>query len=331
MPRVAPSRKPVARPPAAGRAGVCVVGALTMDLIVKTETIPGPGQSVPGRDLLEVPGGRGANQAAAVGRLWARPPRRGAAPACRLIGRVGHDALGGRITAGLGEFHVDTAHVLATRDAPTGVALIAVDRHGESASVVAGGANARLSSTDLLAHRAAITQCAVLLVQLETPFDTIACAVALAKQAGALAILDPAPAPAEGMPESLFHVDILCPNQDEALLLSGVRVLSVDDARRAGEIMLARGTGRAIIKMGAAGAVLVRRSAGGAPGVEHIPGFKVPVVDTTAAGDAFAGALAVALAEGRPLPEAVRFANAAGAVTCTRAGGPGRTSDPGRG
>jgi ribokinase len=169
--------------------------------------------------------------------------------------------------------------------------------------------------------------------------------LALAKRSNVLTILDPSPAPAEGLPESLHHVDILTPNQGEAQLLTGVQVRTIDDARRAAERFLLRGTRIVVIKMGSQGAVIVykeERPAGqaghagaGAGGVMrigsassahagtvavHIPGFRVSVVDTTGAGDAFAGALAVGLAEGMPLPQAVRFANAAGALACTKAG-----------
>jgi ribokinase len=291
-----------------------------MDLICRTESIPQPGQTVVGQDLLEVPGGKGANQAAAVGRLWDRHPRTGRSPACRIIGRVGNDSFGKRISETLASMHVDITNILATRDAPSGIAMITVDRHGENAIVVAAGANSKLSVTDLLARRAAIEQSVVLAVQLEIPFETVACAIALAKQAGVFTVLDPSPVPAEGLPESLFHVDLLCPNQGEAHLLTGIIVRTMDDARRAGERLLTRGAQTVVVKMGAGGAVIISRAANGVISHQHINGFKVKVVDTTGAGDCFIGALTVALAEGRPLPEAVRFANAAAAVVCTKLG-----------
>lgn len=317
---MAKSRSASAHADRPAKSGVAVVGSLNMGLVVKTETIPLPGQMVIGRDVLEVPGGKGANEAAAAGRLGARRPRAGATPTCRLVGRVGDDFFGQRMLEALRAAHVETAHVMVTRKVPTGVAMITVDRHGEHASVVACGANARLAATDLLAQRKAIEQSAVMTVQLETPFETVACAIALAKQAGTLTILDPAPIPAEGVPESLFHVDILCPNQHQAYLLTGIVVRTTDDARRAGERMLARGARHAVIRMGAAGAVLVTHQAQGSITAQHISGFKVPVCDTMAAGDCFVGAMAVALAEGLALPQAIRFANAAGALACTRPG-----------
>jgi ribokinase len=310
-----------------------------MDLVVRAEIMPLPGQTVMGQDLLQNPGGKGGNQAAAVGRLWHRRT-----PGSKLIARIGDDVFGQNVLAALQASRVDASSVLVTRHTPTGTAMILVDRHGENAMVVAGGANRLLSATDLLAQRKTIETSVVLLAQLETPGDTVACAFALAKRSNVLTILDPSPAPTEGLPASLHHVDILTPDQGEAQILTGMQVRTIDDARRAAERFLLRGTRIVVIKMGSQGAVIVYKEerAGGhaaaghggamvtkvgtpaaatGPTVAiHIPGFRVSVVDATGAGDAFAGALAVALAEGTPLPQAVRFANAAGALACTKAG-----------
>lgn len=319
VPSAAPGRASAAGP----KSGVVVVGSLNMDLITRAEVMPLPGQTVMGQDLLQSPGGKGANQAAAAGKLWARR-----SAGSRIIGRTGEDLFADNIVAALTRAKVDITSILRSRHAPTGTAMIVVDRHGENAIVVAGGANRLLTASDLLAERRTIETAVVLTVQLEIPYDTVACAIALAKRSNVLTILDPAPAPPEGLPESLYHVDILTPNQTEAQLLTGVPVRTPDDARRAAERFLLRGTRIVIVKMGSQGAVIVQRAeagetvaaAGSNATVKHVSGFRVPVVDTTGAGDAFNAALSVGLAEGMALPVAVRFANAAGALACTRMG-----------
>lgn len=308
----------------AGGGGVVVVGSLNMDLVVKAEVMPVPGQTVMGQEFKQVPGGKGANQAAAAGML--ATPAKGKAAAenkggCSMIGRVGDDLFGREMVETLQQAQVDTGSILVTPKTPSGVALIIVDRHGENSIVVAGGANQKLTSDDLLELRLTIEKRAVLAAQLETPFDTVACAIALARRCGTLTILDPAPAPSDGLPDALYHVDILTPNQTEAEILTGVKVKTAQDARKAGERILARGTDIAIIKMGAGGAVIVQRDkVKNTIETTHVPGFKVKAVDSTAAGDCFNGALAVALSEGKELVEAVRFANASGALACTKFG-----------
>ncbi len=316
-----PSLSPGRASPAGPKSGVVIVGSLNMDLIARTEVMPLPGQTVMGQDLVQSPGGKGANQAAAAGKLWTKR-----SAGSRLIGRTGEDLFADQILAALTKAKVDTASVLRSRHAPTGTAMVVVDRHGENAIVVAGGANRLLTATDLLAQRKTIEAAVVLSVQLEIPYDTVACGIALAKRSNVLTILDPAPAPPEGLPESLYHVDILTPNQTEAQLLTGIPVRTADDARRAAERFLLRGTRIVIVKMGSQGAVIVQRPeeqgkvAAAGTVVKHVSGFRVPVLDTTGAGDAFNAALAVGLAEGMPLEQAARFANAAGALTCTKRG-----------
>jgi ribokinase len=305
------------------KSGVVVVGSLNMDLVVRTESMPQPGQTVMGQDLLQNAGGKGGNQAAAVGRLWAK---RGAG--AKMVARIGDDLFGQNVVNSLHRVGVDTTSVLTTKNVPSGTAMILVDRHGENAIVVAGGANRHLSATDLLQQRKTIESSVVLLAQLEVPADTIACGFALAKRSNVLTLLDPAPAPAEGIPESLYHCDIFMPNQTEAYQLSGIQVRTLDDARRAAERFLMRGSRIVVMKMGSQGAVIIYREenpdgtpkTGGATIAQHVAGFRVQAVDTTGAGDAFAGALAVGLAEGMALAQAVRFANAAGALACTKLG-----------
>ncbi len=315
LPTDAPGKASVAGP----KSGVVVVGSLNMDLVVRTETMPRPGETVMGQDLLENPGGKGANQAAAAGRLWNKRT-----PGSKLIGRIGEDVFGENMLVALNKAKVDVTSVLKTRGAPSGTAMILVDRHGENAIVVASGANRHLSATDLLAERKTIETSVVLTAQLEVPHDTVACAFALARRSNVLTILDPAPAPAEGLPESLYHVDILTPNQLEAQILTGMPVRNLEEARRAAERFLLRGTRIVVMKMGSQGAAIVQKDERGVETiVQHVTGYRIHAVDTTAAGDAFTGAMAVGLAEGMALAAAVKFANAAGALTCLKAGAMG--------
>jgi hypothetical protein len=165
LPSTGPGRASAAGP----NSGVVVVGSLNMDLVVRTENMPLPGQTVLGQDLVENPGGKGANQAAAVGRLWQRR-----SAGAKLLGRIGDDLFGQNILAALDRSHVDTASVIPTKKTPTGTAMILVDRHGENAIVVAGGANRQLSAGDLLAQRKTIETSVVLVAQLEIPADTVA-------------------------------------------------------------------------------------------------------------------------------------------------------------
>jgi ribokinase len=311
LPSTGPGRASTTGP----KSGVVVVGSLNMDLVLRTEVMPTPGQTVMGQDLHQNPGGKGANQAIAAGRLWIKRT-----PGARLIGRIGEDVFGANLLEALGAARVDTSAVLKTRNIPSGTAMIVVDRHGENAIVVAGGANRHLSATDLLAQRKVIESSVVLVAQLEIPHDTVACAFALAKRSNVLTILDPAPAPAEGLPESLYHVDILTPNQSEAEILTGMPVRNMDEARRAAERFLLRGTRIVVMKMGSQGAAIIQKDAKNQTVATHVPGYRIHVVDTTAAGDTFTGAMAVCLAEGLDLYASVRFANAAGALACMKTG-----------
>ena len=315
LPTDAPGKASAAGP----KSGVVVVGSLNMDLVVRTEAMPRPGETVMGQDLLQNPGGKGANQAAAAGRLWVKRT-----PGAKIIGRIGEDVFGENMLIALHKAKVDVTSVLKTRGAPSGTAMILVDRHGENAIVVASGANRHLSASDLLAERKTIETSVVLTAQLEIPHDTVACAFALARRSNVLTILDPAPAPSEGLPESLYHVDILTPNQMEAQILTGMPVRNLEEARRAAERFLIRGTRIVVMKMGSQGAAIVQKDERGVETiVQHVTGYRVQPVDTTAAGDAFTGAMAVGLAEGMPLAAAVKFANAAGALTCLKSGAMG--------
>ena len=292
-------------------APIVVIGSINADRVVRCPAIPRPGQTVTGGDPAEVPGGKGANQAVAAARLSA-----GCRPV-RMVGRVGDDPLGPRLTDGLRQHGVDVTGVRVTPGVPSGTAFILVDDAGENVIVVSPGANGHLAPADV----PDLDDAAVVLLQLEVPLATVAAAVTARAGSRPLFILDPAPVPAGGgLPADLYRVDLITPNQTEAEALTGIKVTTADDAYRAAGVLIARGVRTVIIKLGGGGCAVSAPDATGRVVTTHMPGFAVTPVDTTAAGDAFNGAIAVALAEGRPILEAARFANAAGALACTRAG-----------
>ncbi len=276
-----------------------------MDLVIRCAHLPCPGETIIGKSCQEVPGGKGANQAVAASR---------AGGDVTIIGRVGDDAFSSRLLANLNNENVDTSNVAPTADCPSGVAVVAVDDHGENAIMVVPGANGRLSCDDVAQAAKWIRQANVLLVQLEVPLDTVAAAVSLARRSGVKVILNPAPMPAS-MPAELTRVDLLCPNQSEASAIVGRSVDSIEDACDAATHIRSLGAAKVIITLGGIGAVVADES-----GARHIAPFPVTALDTTAAGDAFAGALAVRLAHGDSLSTAARFASAAGAIAATRHG-----------
>jgi len=287
-------------------APITVVGSLNMDFVVQVEKLPLPGETVLGGGFATIPGGKGANQAVAAGKLGGR---------VRMLGRVGDDVFGRQLKDNLAKAGVDAAVVLTTAGAPTGVALIFVEVGGQNQIVVASGANARLAPEDVAP---ALEQASggFLLLQLESPMETIERAASLGRRQGMTVLLDPAPArPISG--SLLANVDVLTPNESEAMLLLDRRegTVSLDEAKEVARALLRLGPRAVILKLGEKGAFL-DDGAGG----RHVPGLKVDAVDATAAGDTFGGALAVALAEGRAMPEALAFANAAAAISVTRLG-----------
>jgi ribokinase len=308
-------------------AAVVVVGSLNMDLVITTAARPKPGETVTGGELVTVPGGKGGNQAAAIGQMLSATPsqppagsrRRPITPGCTMIARVGSDSFGTQLIDGLKRQHVNTYRIIKDVATATGVAMIVVDAAGENSILLSPGANGRLAPRDVAAAAGIIAAARVLVLQLEVPSVTVAAALRIARRAGVITILDPAPAPRQGLAKMLHRVDIITPNQSEAEALTSIAVTDQASAQRAGEALLKAGARAAVIKMGAAGALIVERATP-TPRVTHVPGYSVRVVDTTAAGDSFTGAMAAALAEGTDLPTAVRFANAAGALACTKMG-----------
>jgi ribokinase len=292
---------------------IVVVGSSNTDMIIRLPRIPHPGETLLGGEFVTAAGGKGANQAVGAAR---------AGGTVSFIGRMGCDAIGDAALAGLKRDGVRVSQVLRDKAAPSGVALIFVGRDGQNSIAVAGGANARLSPANIRQSAATIRAAKLLLVQLETPLNTVIEAVRCAFAAKVPIILNPAPA--QPLPTGLLRsVSILTPNETEAELLTGVKVRTVKDAAKASAKLRSRGVRGVIITLGSRGAYLSD------PDQEKlINGFSVKAVDTTAAGDIFNGALAVALTEKHTVESAVRFANAAAALSVTVVGA--QTSAPSR-
>jgi len=286
---------------------VCVIGSANLDFTVVVPRLPRPGETVSGGHLAVSPGGKGANQAVAARRLGAE---------VRFVTLLGTDLLGDRVMAALLEAGLPTETLLRTSETATGVALIAVDAEGRNQIAVAPGANHRLTPAYASAHADAIAWADVVLLQLETPIETVRWALREARRLGKATVLNPAPARVLPLPPDLLPlVDYLTPNETEAGLLVDREVASLEAAEAAGRALVTAGVGTAVVTLGPAGALCAT-----AGGCIHVPGFVVSPVDTVGAGDAFNAALAAGLAAGAPLAEAVVVANAAGALTCTRRG-----------
>ena len=283
-------------------ADILVIGSLNADLVVRTLRFPAPGETISGEDLAIIPGGKGANQAVAAARQGL---------AVTMVGRVGNDSFSPTLIQNLQNNKVDTTCIRVDESA-TGTAIIVVDASGQNSIVLSPGANGKVTPADVEA--VSFKNADMLLLQLEIPLETVTHAARTARQNGLRVILNPAPA--RPLPDSLLaDVDILVPNESELGLLSGQQVTDVTSAKAAARTLLAKGVKTVIVTLGSNGALIVTDEQ-----VQHIPSFKVDVVDTTAAGDAFIGGLAAALLKGKPLEEAVRHGNASGALAATKFG-----------
>jgi ribokinase len=286
-------------------ADICVVGGINMDLVVQVPHIPRPGETVQGGEVARFPGGKGSNQAVAASRLGA---------AVAMLGQVGADAFGDELLATLEEAGVETGGVRRVPGKATGVALISVAANGQNSIVVAPGVNMAWEDAAITSVEWAVSRCRLLVLNLEVPPSVIGRAVHAAKRSGAHVILNPAPH-RQGDEGCFDEVDIFVPNQVEAALFAGSEPDSVEDWAMLGQHLRGLGPHTVIVTLAAEGSLIVSPT-----GVNHIPSFPVQVVDTTAAGDAFVGGLAAAVLRGLSQREAVRYANACGAIAVTRAG-----------
>jgi ribokinase len=284
---------------------IVVIGSSNTDMIVQVARIPRPGETILGGEFSTAAGGKGANQAVAAARSGGE---------VAFVARVGEDMFGQQAVEGFRKDQINVDHVLRDATAPSGVALIFVEQSGENSIAVASGANAKLVPQDIRDAEDLIRSAEMVVMQLETPLETVSAAAEIAHAANVRVILNPAPAQPLG-DDLLQNVTVLTPNESEAELLTGIRVEETSGVEEAAGALLKKGLRIVMLTLGARGVFVATSDIR-----EWVPGFQVDPIDTTAAGDVFNGALAVALAENRPLLEAARFANAAAALSVTQLG-----------
>ena len=286
---------------------IVVVGSSNTDMVVKGRRLPGPGETVKGGQFVMAAGGKGANQAVAAARLGAQ---------VTLVAKVGADVFGDQAIAGYQKDGISTDFIFRDPAGHTGIALILVDDKGENLISVASGANNALMPQDVEKAAERIRSADVVVLQLEIPLETVEFTARLAAEAGVPVILDPAPAPDAPLDRTLLqYVSYLKPNETEAERLTGIAVTDEASARKAADKLLQNGAHNAIVTLGAKGALWASAGQSG-----FVPGCRVEAIDSTAAGDAFSGGLACALARGMSLEESVRYASCVGALSVTRLG-----------
>lgn len=289
---------------------IIVFGSINMDLVTRTPHLPAAGETLLGHSFVTVPGGKGANQAVACARLGAET---------HMVGRVGGDGFGQALIASLQSNGVQTNRVFVDQLESSGIATIAVDDAGQNNIIVVPGANQNVGQTDLmrldeLLKNPNLEQPMILLLQLEVPLPIVVQAAEMAKRAGAIIILDPAPA--QELPAELYGIiDIFTPNEVEAALLAGFPLETINDAESAARLFHQRGVGTVIVKIGKKGVVLADST-----GIHYFAALPVTAVDTVAAGDAFNGGLAEALSRRETFEEALMQAMKAGAYAVTKPG-----------
>lgn len=283
---------------------ICVIGSLNMDLVVNVDTMPKPGQTIIGSNFKEVPGGKGANQAVAMARLNGN---------VSMIGKVGEDGFGQTLINSLKNDKVDTTYIQTSKGA-TGVALITVDKNAQNSIVVSPGANFEVKEDDIDNNIEAIKNSDIVVFQLETPLNTIKYALNKAKELNKYTILNPAPA-VKLDDEIIKNVDLLTPNETELEIISGVSIETEEDIQKAAQIMIEKGVKELIVTLGSKGSLYINKEKS-----MFKKAYKVEAVDTTAAGDSYTGALAVALSQDKNIEDAMDFASKVGALSVLKEG-----------
>jgi ribokinase len=284
---------------------IVVIGSSNIDLVAKSHKIPVVGETLTGSDFFMTPGGKGANQAVAAAKLGAE---------VIFVARLGKDLFAEKSLENFRSVNISTKHVVQLEGVPSGVAIIAIDDNGKNIIIVVPGANGKLMPADVEKAEADIAAAGVVVCQLEVPIETVEKAAALAVKNKVPFILDPAPA--RPLSDKLLSmVDVIKPNETEAQTITGIKVTDVESAAKAADWLLAKGVKNVIITLGEKGALLANKG-----GKETISSLRVKAVDSTAAGDAFTGALAYGLANGKLLKDAAQYANVVAAISVQRLG-----------
>lgn len=285
--------------------GVLVVGSSNLDLVVTTKRFPNPGETIFGNKFEMFPGGKGANQAVCASRLGCKTT---------FVGKMGNDEFKEKLSQIMVESEVDITNIFVDEKEHTGTALITVDGNGQNQIIVISGSNMKLSPEDIESKSLLFKEASVVLTQLEIPIETVLKVAQLAKENDALFILNPAPA--VQLPARLFPlIDFITPNESELELLSGIRITNEQSIELAGRLLIDKGVKNVIVTLGKEGSVLINKSC-----KRQFSVNKVQVVDSTAAGDAFNGALATSLADNHSIEEAIEFASKIASITVTRMG-----------
>lgn len=293
---------------------IVVIGSLNMDCVIETPHMPNPGETVSGRRVTLIPGGKGANQAYAAGILGGN---------VSMIGAVGADSFGEALRSNLAHAGVDISSLSVIENEPTGQAFITVDDHGENSIIIIAGTNGLVTKEVVEKYRGQIEDSDIVIMQLEIPLETVQYVKNLAVELGKMVILDPAPA-VRDLPDGFFeNIDYIKPNETELQILTGKKLETEEELADGAREMLAKGVKQVIVSLGDKGCLLV------SPEKEKFfPANKVKAVDTTAAGDSFTAAFALALSEGKSCEEAICFGQKVSSIVVTRKGA--QTSIPRR-
>lgn len=293
---------------------ILIVGSLNMDIVIEMKNMPLIGETVLGKEMTYVPGGKGANQAYAAGKLGG---------AVTMLGCVGNDSLGLKLKSNIEQSGADGAHIKLLDSKSTGTAVIYVNEKGDNSIVVISGANGACDIAYLEENERLFAESDYIMFQMEIPYESIFYGIKKAKELGKTVILNPAPAPDE-LPDEIWEkIDYLTPNETELLKLSGQKEMTMENIRKGARYLLNKGVRNILVTLGDKGVMFIDEK-------QEIlfPARKVDAVDTTAAGDCFNGAFVVGLAEGMSLKEAIPFANMASSIAVTRKGA--QSSIPGR-